>query len=106
MRKLFTAVYSVLLVFLLIIGIYYADLNTRRVGFKDAKPVFCCNINEEELYLHIFDVELRLDTDKSVMVNSIINKDKKTVPLLTKFIKALNGFIKMITDLFLQAVGQ
>ncbi len=106
MRKFFVVVYSILLVCLLTFGIYYADLNTRSVGFEDAKPVFCCDINEKQIYLHFMGNELNIDANENSFINVVINKDKKTVPLRTKFIMALSDFIKRITDLFLQAVGQ
>ena len=103
MRKIFVIVYSVLLVCLLTFGIYYADLNTRSVGFEDAKPVFCCQINEKKIYFHFMGAELNLNSDNNLFITSVANKK---VPLRTRFVKALSDFIKRITDLFLRAVGQ
>ena len=105
-KKTFVTVYSFLLVCLLTAGIYYADLNTRSIGFEDAKPVFYCDINGQQIYLHFMGSELNIDADDSSFINAFVNDNKKTVPLRTKFIKALSDFIKKITGLFLRAVGQ
>jgi len=106
MKKFIVTVYSVVLAFLLTFGIYYADLNTRSVGFEDAKPVFYCDINDQQIYLHFMGKELNIDANESLILSAFVNDDKKTVPLRVEFAKALTDFIKRITDLFLRAVGQ
>ena len=106
LKKISVIGYVLLLTTMLIVGMYYADLNTRAVGFEDAKPVFYCNISEDEIYLHFMGKELNINSNDNSLISSVTKYSKKTVPLRTKFAKALNDFIRMITGLFLRAVGQ
>lgn len=105
-KKLAVVIYVILLVFLLSVGIYIADINTRSVGFEDAKPVFCCEVENGSVYIHIMGNELNIKSQDNGIVSAITKYNKKTAPLRTKVAKALSEFIKKIVGLFLRAVGR